>query len=126
MTGARQDGASVYAALRGADKSRALLEVSRETGAQAAVARLAIDFVYGKVWAREGLDSKQRSLVTIGALIALRQVNELENHIGIALANGLDRGEIEEAIIQTAPYAGFPAAWAAAQVLDACVKAGRV
>jgi 4-carboxymuconolactone decarboxylase len=94
-----------------------MLERAQGTGAEAAVADLALEFVFGKIWSREGLDRKQRSLVTIGALIALRQTAELQNHFRIALTNGLSMAEIEEAIVQMAPYAGFPAAWSAAGVL---------
>ena len=50
-------------------------------------------------------------------LIALRQAAELQNHLRVGLTNGLARAELEEAIVQTAPYAGFPAAWAAARAL---------
>jgi transcriptional regulator GlxA family with amidase domain len=56
------------------------------------------------------LDAKQRSLVTIGILIALRQTEELKNHIRIGLTNGLTIRQIEEATIQAVAYAGTPAA----------------
>jgi 4-carboxymuconolactone decarboxylase len=84
---------------------------------KAVIADLSLEFVFGKVWGRGGLDRKQRSLVTIGVLIALRQAAELLNHLRVGLANGLTHAEIEEAIVQTAPYAGFPAAWTAARAL---------
>ncbi|WP_311794503.1 carboxymuconolactone decarboxylase family protein [Ferirhizobium litorale] len=112
------DGAAIYSELRGAENSRRLLELSQGADAHAAIASLALDFVYGKVWSRDGLDRKQRSLVTIGVLIALRQFSELENHMRIGLENGLSHREIEEAIVQAAPYAGFPAAWSAATSLS--------
>jgi 4-carboxymuconolactone decarboxylase len=96
--------------------------LSRETGAEAILAELSLDFVFGRVWARAGLDRKQRSLVTIGVLVALRQSAELQNHIRIGLTNGLTLTEIGEAIVQTAPYAGLPAAWAAAQVMTGIVQ----
>ena len=67
----------------------------------------------GGVWGREGLDKKHRSLITIGVLIALRATDELKNHIRIAITNGLTVGELDEAILQAAVYAGFPAARAA-------------
>jgi 4-carboxymuconolactone decarboxylase len=41
----------------------------------------------------------------------------LQNHLRVGLTNGLTQTEIEEAIVQTAPYAGFPAAWTAARAL---------
>ena len=45
----------------------------------------------------------------ISTLIAQRQTSELRNHIRIAINNGLTPREIEEALIQTLPYIGFPA-----------------
>ncbi|MDO7833425.1 carboxymuconolactone decarboxylase family protein [Sphingobium sp. HBC34] len=83
----------------------------------AAIGKLATDFAFGSVWAREGLERKQRSLVVIGVLIALRQMQELKNHIRIGLTNGLTVGEIEEALIQTIPYVGFPAAASATSAI---------
>jgi len=71
----------------GADNSRHLPELSQGADAHAPIASLAVDFVYGKVWSRDGLDRKQRSLVTIGVLIAIRQLSELENHMRIGLEN---------------------------------------
>ena len=110
-------GLRVYSELRGADRAAQMLDRAQGTGAEAAIADLSLEFVFGKIWSRGGLDRKQRSLVTIGTLIALRQTAELQNHFRIALTNGLSMAEIEEAIVQTAPYAGFPAAWSAAGVL---------
>jgi 4-carboxymuconolactone decarboxylase len=119
MNGEHPEGARVYAELRGAAKAAEMQELARGTGAEAVIADLSLEFVFGKVWGRGGLDRKQRSLVTIAVLIALRQIAELQNHFRVGLANGLTQAEIEEAIVQTAPYAGFPAAWTAARALAA-------
>ena len=78
-----------------------------------AMMALAVDFVFGSIWTRSGLNRKERSLVTLGILIALRQTEEFKNHVQIALRNGLSVGEIEETLIQATAYAGFPAAYAA-------------
>ena len=78
---------------------------------------MAMEFVFGQIWSHDILDAKQRSLVTIGILIALRQTEELKNHIRIGLTNGLTVREIEEATIQAAAYAGFPAAHAATKAI---------
>jgi 4-carboxymuconolactone decarboxylase len=111
------EGARIYAELRGATRAAELQELAQGTGAEAVIADLSLDLIFGKVWSRGGLDRKQRSLVTIAVLIALRQTPELQNHFRVGLTNGLTRAEIEEAIVQTAPYAGFPAAWTAARAL---------
>ena len=71
---------------------------------------MSIDHVFGAVWTRPGLDRRSRSLVTLGALIALRANDELKYHFPIALRNGLSLEEIEEVIYHMAGYAGYPAA----------------
>ena len=62
------------------------------------------------VWSREGLNQRDRSLITIAALTALYRPNELELHIGRGLDNGLSREEICELIMHMAIYGGFPVA----------------
>ncbi len=77
---------------------------------------LSIDHVFGATWTRPGLDRRSRSLVTLGALIALRAGDELKYHFPIALRNGLSIEEIEEVIYHMAGYAGYPAAATARNV----------
>jgi 4-carboxymuconolactone decarboxylase len=72
--------------------------------------RIALESAFGCIWARPGLDRKYRSMVTIGVLVALHFPEELKNHVRAAITNGFTAKEIEEAIMQTIPYAGFPAA----------------
>ncbi|MCM2459399.1 4-carboxymuconolactone decarboxylase [Pseudomonas sp. CG7] len=85
-------------------------EANAESGAFAAdVARMAIEHAVGGVWARPGLALKYRRAVVIGALIAQHQPDELKNHLRFGLNNGLTVLEIQEIIIQTLPYVGFPA-----------------
>lgn len=74
------------------------------------IAGYAIDEAYGDIWTRPGLDRKARSLVSMAVMIALRHPNEFAIHMNIALNNGLTLDEIEEALVQTLPYVGFPAA----------------
>jgi 4-carboxymuconolactone decarboxylase len=103
--------------LRGANRAERMRSTIDSGEVGSTMTALAMEFVFGRVWARGGLDRKQRSLVTIGILIALRQTDELKNHVHLGLRNGLSTHEIEEAIIQAAAYAGFPAAHAASNVL---------
>jgi 4-carboxymuconolactone decarboxylase len=76
---------------------------------------------WGAVWAREGLDRRTRSVITLTALTALGREHELAMHVRAALRNGLAPEEIAEVLIHTSIYAGVPAANAAfaiaAQVL---------
>jgi 4-carboxymuconolactone decarboxylase len=71
--------------------------------------QIALDNAF-KLWVREGLDLRARSLVTLGILIALRAYEELRVHIPIALQNGCTLRELEEVIYHATAYAGFPAA----------------
>ncbi|AIT80023.1 carboxymuconolactone decarboxylase family protein [Novosphingobium pentaromativorans] len=71
---------------------------------------LAIETIFSKLWARPGLSARDRSLVTISILIALRAADELKVHTAIGLKNGLTIAELEEIIYHSSGYAGFPAA----------------
>jgi 4-carboxymuconolactone decarboxylase len=71
---------------------------------------IGIDNIFGRLWAREGLSRRDRSLVTLGILIALRASDELRFHVQIARTNGLTDDEIAEVIYHASGYAGFPAA----------------
>jgi 4-carboxymuconolactone decarboxylase len=77
---------------------------------------LSLDHVFGALWTRPGLDRRSRSLVTLGALIAMRAEHELKLHFQIALRNGLTVEEIEEVIYHMTGYAGYPAATTARNV----------
>jgi 4-carboxymuconolactone decarboxylase len=71
------------------------------------------DFVtenaWGTVWVREGLTLKQRSLVTVSALIAMNRPHELKLHIRGALNNGLTKVELREIFLHCGAYCGAPA-----------------
>jgi 4-carboxymuconolactone decarboxylase len=71
---------------------------------------IGIDNVFGRLWARDGLSRRDRSLVTLGILISLRATDELSIHFQIARTNGLTEDEIAEVIYHASGYAGFPAA----------------
>ncbi|HEY5362907.1 MAG TPA: carboxymuconolactone decarboxylase family protein [Aestuariivirga sp.] len=74
-------------------------------------ARCLVEFPFGDVYARSGLDLKQREIATIAALVALgNALPQFKVHVAAGLHVGLTRGEILEIIFQMAVYAGFPAA----------------
>jgi 4-carboxymuconolactone decarboxylase len=106
----REKGLHVFEELMGEQAAAMMKESLEGDGFGAGMADLATNFAFAGVWGRAGLERKQRSLVTIGILIAQRQTSELKNHIRIGLRNGLTAREIEEALIQSVPYCGFPAA----------------
>jgi 4-carboxymuconolactone decarboxylase len=70
-------------------------------------------YAWGEIWARPGLEHRDRSIATLAVLVAMRADNEIAMHVRAALRNGLSREEIKEVILHTAIYAGLPAANAA-------------
>lgn len=74
-------------------------------------ARYLIEFPFGDIYSRPGLDLKSREIATVAALTALgNAAPQLKVHIHAALNVGVTRTEIVETIMQMAVYAGFPAA----------------
>lgn len=71
---------------------------------------IGLEGIFGRLWTREGLARRDRSLVTLGILIALGAEDELESHFNIAKQNGLTEDELAEVIYHASGYAGFPAA----------------
>jgi 4-carboxymuconolactone decarboxylase len=75
------------------------------------LARYVIEFPFGDVYSRPGLDLKSREIAAVAALATLGNATpQLKVHIHGALNVGLSRQEVVEIIIQMAVYAGFPAA----------------
>lgn len=74
-------------------------------------ARYLIEFPFGDIYSRPGLDLRSREVATIAALTAMGNATpQLKVHIQAGLNVGLSRDEIVETIMQMAVYAGFPAA----------------
>jgi 4-carboxymuconolactone decarboxylase len=67
-------------------------------------------YAWGDVWARDGLDRRTRSCITLAVLTTLRAEGEIAMHVRGALRNGVSREEISEILLHTAVYAGAPAA----------------
>ncbi|MBC3990539.1 carboxymuconolactone decarboxylase family protein [Streptomyces sp. AC563] len=84
---------------------------------------LLLGFVFADVWARQGLPLRERALVRLGALTALgAPATATRANIDSALQAGLSRQEVSEAILQTLPYAGFPRAITALELLREFVE----
>ena len=74
-------------------------------------ARYLIEFPFGDIYSRPGLDLKSREIAVVAALTALgNAAPQLKVHIQGALNVGVSRAEVVETIMQMAVYAGFPAA----------------
>lgn len=72
--------------------------------------------LFGDVWARPQLSRRDRSLVTVSALIAMNRPDQLRSHLALARQNGLKEEELVEAITHLAFYAGWPNAVTAVAV----------
>src|SRR5512146_48315 len=73
--------------------------------------------LYPDIWERPGLSKRDRSLITVAALVATYRPEQLKGHTERALANGVTREEISELITHLAFYAGWPSAMSAAKVV---------
>jgi 4-carboxymuconolactone decarboxylase len=71
------------------------------------------DVLFGDVWERPGLSKRDRSLITVAALVALNRTEQLPGHLRRAVDNGLTEDELIEAITHLAFYAGWPTAMSA-------------
>lgn len=102
---------------------RGLAQLEAVSGAQGAavvqslddiapdLGRYIVEFAYGDIFMRPGLDLKIREIATVAALTAMGTAQpQLKVHIQAALRVGATREELVETIVQMVPYAGFPAA----------------
>ena len=80
------------------------------------VIELTESLVYGDIWERPGLSKRDRSLITVAALVAMYRPEQLKGHTQRALANGVTKEEIGELITHLAFYAGWPSAMSAAKI----------
>jgi 4-carboxymuconolactone decarboxylase len=74
------------------------------------LAQITDDVLYGDIWERPELPKRDRSLVTVAALIALNRPDQLRSHLRIARQNGVTQEELIEAITHLAFYTGWPSA----------------
>ncbi len=80
------------------------------------LAELTDNVLFGDVWARPELARRDRSLITVAALITNGSTDQLVSHLRLAKQNGLSEPELIEAIIHLAFYAGWPRAMSAIAV----------
>jgi 4-carboxymuconolactone decarboxylase len=87
-----------------------------------ALRHLSEEFPYASLWTRGTLTRRERSMVTIGMLVALSQHHELRGHLVGAINNGCTEAEIAEVITHACAYAGFPAAIAAMRTAEEVLR----
>src|SRR5947209_20496584 len=78
--------------------------------------QLTNEVLFGDIWERPGLSKRDRSLITVSALVALNRTEQLRFHIPRALENGVTKDEIIELVTHLAFYSGWPTAVSAAVV----------
>ena len=86
-------------------------ELLRDTAPE--LVRLTDEVLFGQVWADPGLSQRDRSLVTVAALVSLGRTEQLRSHLRRAMDNGLSKDELVTAMTHLAFYAGWPAAMSA-------------
>lgn len=80
------------------------------------LAELTDDVLYADIWERPQLSQRDRSLVTVSALIALNRPDQLRAHLVRAKANGLTEEQLVETITHMAFYSGWPSAVSAVAI----------
>jgi 4-carboxymuconolactone decarboxylase len=86
------------------------------------LAELGRDVLFGDVWERPGLSKRDRSLITVAALVASHRPGQMEFHMTRALDNGVTEDELRELITHLAFYAGWPSAVTAADVFASILE----
>jgi 4-carboxymuconolactone decarboxylase len=87
------------------------------------LAALTDEVLFGDNWQRPQLAPRERSLVTVAALVALYRLEQLPFHLERAMDNGVTREELAELITHLAFYAGWPCAASAIKLLSAASAA---
>ena len=116
-----QQGAAFMAALHGSRATQGYASPDNPVTGQ--LYKAAIRYGYGEIWARPGLERRQRALVAIASFTALRMAEQVAKFGASALNIGLTKTQVIEAIIQTAPLTGFPPALNALGAISAAFSA---
>jgi len=87
-------------------------------------AELSKEVLFGDIWERTLLVKRERSLVTVAALVALCRVEQLPFHLSRAMENGVRHEELVELITHLAFYSGWPTAHSALRVLHTLTHNG--
>lgn len=89
------------------------------------MAQLTDDVLYADIWERPQLSKRDRSLVTVSALVAMDRPDQLRSHLRLARQNGVTEEELVEAITQLAFYSGWPTAVTAISIAKEVFKEGK-
>ena len=83
------------------------------------VVQYTTDLLFRELWLRPALAPRDRSLVTVSALIASGQAAQITYHLNRAMDNGLTKAEASEVLAHLAFYAGWPNVFSALPVVKA-------
>jgi len=83
------------------------------------LADLTDEILFGDIWERPELSKRDRSMVTVAALVAMYRLEQLPFHLDRALENGVTKEELVEIITHLAFYSGWPTAASAIKLLSA-------
>jgi 4-carboxymuconolactone decarboxylase len=87
------------------------------------LAELTDSVLFGDIWERPGLSKRDRSLITVAALVALYRPEQLKFHLNKAMDNGLSKDELVEVVTHLAFYSGWPTAMTAIAVAQEVMAA---
>lgn len=125
LTDKQEAGVQFIGGIMGEKFSDAFRDSATSDRFASQITRMAAESCFVDAWQHPGLANRDKSLVIIAMLIAVRQPAELKNHVKIGLANGLSVDELEGILIQMTPYVGFPCiATATSAVIEAMREAG--
>jgi len=115
---------SVYAPAddRGQSGTRASVAPARVHAVAPALAAYTDDVLFGEVWERSELSKRDRSLVTVSALVAGGHTEQMQGHFGRSIDNGVTPTELSGVITHLAFYAGWPRAMSAVSVANAVLS----
>jgi 4-carboxymuconolactone decarboxylase len=92
----------------------------------AVIQEYAEEVCFGRVWSRDGIDRKLRSILNVAMLTALNRPAQLRSHLEGALTNGCSVEELREILLQAAVYCGLPAAIDAFRVAEEVLRARKL
>lgn len=110
-------GVAVINEMHGAEAAAQVEKMATSGKFAHQLSAMALEFVFADAWGRPGLTPREKSLLTISALIATKQPDELKNHIRLGVLNGLSVDDFENILIQLVPYLGFPAVSSVSQLV---------
>lgn len=117
-TGGREAAFEKFSLVTGADGEDTLAALE---GVAPDLGRYIVEFGYGEIYARPGLELRERQIAAVAALVTQGGAEpQLKTHVGGALRVGLSQAEVIEVIVQCLPFVGFP------RVLNAVATARQV